>query len=435
MSGTVSVSAIIFFLLLSASAPAETDHRRALESADPEVRSDACLALIPEGEGAIQALSPLLEDGSLLVRHCAAYALGRIGGRDVEKIFRDKLRSANYDIRRLAALGLGMAGSKAARGALTSLLRDENWEVRWAAANALGRIGDRRSLASLGALAGSDPFYDRAGQNYPVREAASAAIERLNRSIGWRTDSGEISPRPRPGNKPLILYFRASGSKLCPAFEKRVLTEEKIIDALQRCRSFWMDHMVEPELFDHFRVKRVPTLIFFSRRGKERGRAEGVILPAQLLEKILALVEEEKSYRRLRSRLRENSDDREAAWQLAELYMDEGSWEEAAEVLEALIGSDPRNLSGLLDNALFARAFIRGQVGDYDGSRRDFRDLVSRFSSFGDRSQALYCWGLSALKVGRDAEGEEAFRNLIEEYPESREALAAEKILEKAGKN
>lgn len=427
---------IIFFSVLAASAVASgLEYREALKNEDPEIRSDACLALIPEGKGAIGALAPLLEDKSLLVRHCAAYALNRIGGPAVEKLFRDNLRSANYDIRRISALGLGMGGEKDVLKALTPLLKDENWEVRWAAAYALGKSGDRRALAGLAPVAEGDPCYDRAGQKYPVREAAGEAMLKLNRSIGWQTSPEQAFSRARAEKKPLLLYFRASGSELCPEFEKRVLTEEKIIDALQRCRCLWLDHMVEPLLFERYRVKRVPTLIFFSGRGEERGRVEGVILPPELLGKILDLIEEEKSFHRLRARLRDNPRDREAAWQLAELYMDEGSWEKAAETLEPLIRNDPHNLSSLLDNALFARAYIRGEIGDYEGSRRDFQELLRRFPSFGNRSQALYCWGLSALKAGKISEGKKAFRRLTEQYPQTPTASAAQKILRKLGED
>ena len=87
-----------------------------LQSPDAEVRSDACLSLAAEGAAAIGLLAPRLQDRSMLVRHCAAYALSRIGGPTVENIFRQGLVSSSDHVRRISAIGLGMMGKADLRG-------------------------------------------------------------------------------------------------------------------------------------------------------------------------------------------------------------------------------------------------------------------------------------------------------------------------------
>ncbi len=90
------LSAIVGLGVMLGDAAAEdiSKFKEALNSADAEVRSDACLALIAEGKKAIPLLAPCLRDRSMLVRHCAAYALFRIGGPRVEEIFEAGLREA-----------------------------------------------------------------------------------------------------------------------------------------------------------------------------------------------------------------------------------------------------------------------------------------------------------------------------------------------------
>ena len=405
-----------------------------LKSPDPEARSDACLN--PEGKSpeAVERIAPLLGDSSLLVRHCAAYSLARIGGKRVEAIFRKGLTSSSYDRRRTSLLGLGMMGEKDLAERAAPLLRDKNWEVRWAAAFALGRSNDRRVLVLLASVAKADPYYDRRGENYPVREAARRAIRRLNQVIGWRTDPEAALLSARREGKPVLLYFRKTGSRLCGPLEKSLFTEEKVIDLAQRYTCVWLDYLASPAWFKRYGVERVPFIVLLTPAGRRGAEVEGTIAPLAFREKLRAVLESEKSLARLRSRRGKDPADLEAAFQLSELYMDEGQWDRAMSQLQALIRQDPYNQSSLLDNALFARAYIQGRRGNYARARESCAELLQRFSSFGDRDRTLYCLGLSALKAGEAEEGMSALEELWRQYPETDLACAAEKILARLSK-
>lgn len=399
-----------------------------LSSPDEEVRSAACLSLAGAGESAVSSLSPLLKDSSMLVRHSAAYALSRIGGPSAEKIFRAGLSASSYDIRRVSALGLGMMGQREIREAVAPLLQDKNWEVRWAAAFALGKGGDRRAIPLLAPVARSDPYQDKASGGFPVRAAAREALGRLNGAIGWETDPEQALSRAAAAKKPAFLYFRRSGSPLCQTFEKESLMDDKVVDALQRCVPVWLDHASVRPAFDRWSVDEVPVVIILSPDGKEEARVKGGLPPEDLLGKILGTVEKDRIASRLEYRLEQSPRDWEAAWQLAALYLDQEQWGKAKERAGRIISGDPDNSSSLLDNALFARAYIIGRLGDYAASLGEFAALLDRYPAFGERSQALYCAGLSALKLGKKEAAAGYFRTLKMEYPGTPLAAAAAKI-------
>jgi tetratricopeptide (TPR) repeat protein len=399
-----------------------------LRSSDAEVRSDACLALIDEGRTAIPLLAPLLHDRSMLVRHCTAYALSRLGGTEVEKLFKDGLKATSPDLRRISALGIGMLGQADLEG-LLPLLKDKSWEVRWSAAFALGRCGDRRALPDLGQVSRNDGYYDSKSGTYPVRQAALKAIDRLNAVIGWRTDLKRALSLSRSDGRPLLIYFRKSGSDLCGKFERKIFTEEKIIDAAQRFIPVWLDHQSSPGAFTRYGIKRVPVILFIAPDGSRLGEINGTISPEDLLEKMLAGLEREKSASRLRARLKVSPGNLETAWQLAGCYMDDGQWDRAGEMLNLIIKNDPDNRSSLKDNALFARAYIQGKLGDYQIACRELKELCGKYSAFGDRAEAMYCWGISAVKAGNNKEAEEVLDQLRKEYPESNFAGIAGDIL------
>lgn len=428
---SILLSAIIVFSIPGILVGSDSVLERAREeikSSDPEIRSDGALALAGEGEGAVAILAGLLKDRSLLVRHSAAYALARIGGVQVEKIFREGLRAPGDDLRRISVLGLGMLG-RADREGILPLLGDPNWEVRWSAAYVLGRSGDRRDLVVLGKMAQSDPYRDSGSGSYPVREAAEKSIRRLNSIIGWRTDFAAARELALRADRPLLLYFRSSASDVCREFERSVFTDEKIIDAAQRMTPVWLDHSSGKEVFSRYRVGRVPAIVISSPDGSRTDRMEGTIRPETLLDRMLAFLETEKSAIRLRSRLQESPGDLEIAWQLAALYLEGGMWDGARQMLEMVITRDSDNLSGLLDNALFARAYLAGKQGDFVRSAREIDALLARFPVFGDRAEALYCGGLARLRSGDSARGRELLERLGKEYPGTSLAGAAGDIL------
>jgi len=398
-----------------------------LNSPDPEIRSDACLASIDSEEEVDPLLLDCLDDESLLVRHCAAYALARRGGAAAAQAFREGLSSPDYDRRRISALGLGMLGGGREVDFMKPLLTDGNWEVRWAAAYALGRSGRREALPWLKHLAAGDPHRDERG-NYPVRTAAARAAERLEASVGWHRRLADAVKAGKEGGRPLIVHLRQAGN-LCSRYEQAIFTDERVVDALQRTVPVWLDRGSSPKDFELLQVQRLPALVCLAPSGQVISRTYGVLAPEVFQEKVLAALEKSDSPSRLRRNLAENPNDLECAWQLVEVYLEEGRLEGARSLCREIIKRDPDNVSSLLDNAVFTEAYVLGRCKDYSASAAALKDMLESFPFSGERARALYCLGLALYKSGLAPEGQKVLRRLIREYPSSRLAAAASSFL------
>lgn len=199
---------------------------RFLEHDDQRIRQQAIEALGALGHAnATPALLEALDEptnGEL--RHFIAAAIGDIGDPRAADALADLMDARAYGLRILAARALGsldnLGDGPAAFEALTDGLDDPHWLVRASAAESLGRRGDNAAvqplvkalgdpnadvranaataLGRLGAKDAVEPLVQRL-DDWPVRRAALAAIERLGAKPGPGDGArgGAASPRSR----------------------------------------------------------------------------------------------------------------------------------------------------------------------------------------------------------------------------------------------
>ncbi len=123
---------------------------QALNDEDSDVRQSASEVLTALGTDAVEALSAVLENGSLNARQLAAASLGEIGADKSVPALIIALKDGSLWVRSAAAEALGKIGHKDAIDGLTQALRDPEKEVAQEAAVALKRIGTSQALEALG---------------------------------------------------------------------------------------------------------------------------------------------------------------------------------------------------------------------------------------------------------------------------------------------
>lgn len=133
------------------------DLAKQAESADPDLRREAALALgrtHPRGEQAERVrelLATLLrQDAQVLVRSAAAVSLGRLGGEASVAALSEALTDSSAMVRADVCRGLGMTGAPTAVALLArALAEDADVDARCAAARALGNFTDAEARQAL----------------------------------------------------------------------------------------------------------------------------------------------------------------------------------------------------------------------------------------------------------------------------------------------
>jgi HEAT repeat protein len=175
-------------------APADPALLALLHDPEPGVRQAAAYSVgrsFVESDRAVleRALSATLDDRAPHVREAAVFALAALKGPVAERRLREALKDTVPTVRYTAAERLGTLRSVSAVPALIEMLKDADPDVRQAAAVALGRIGDPRAVDPLLiALKDDSPF---------VRGAAEDALDRVRAAPTASVAAKLKDPSPR----------------------------------------------------------------------------------------------------------------------------------------------------------------------------------------------------------------------------------------------
>lgn len=393
---------------LSAGEASQTgEFLRQLESDDEDVRYNAVIALDDLADPAsVDALARRTGDRSIIVRHAAAQALSRIGGRRVEEIFTEMAGSGSVERRRLGVIGLGLIGcSDAGFEVVLKASGDESRDVRWASAFALGQLGDERGYDRLQSLAQDDKS--------EVRRAAQIGLARRERTIRWRHVLDEALELSRMDARPVVAVFILASTKPCKMMLE-FFEQSEIVELSRRLHCVKMNPQTEASWSERFGVSGVPVMLLLGPGGEVRDRLDGAVSYESLLERWKLWSQGEAQSDR---NLVED-------WQQASTLMEAGRFEEAIGVLEYL-----QTDAGEVGEVLFYLGYCYGRLGRHSDSVAVLEKLRARRPDFDQMDKALYCLSLSYLATNREPKAVEILELMQKSYGDTPAAQAAAELL------
>ncbi|HMB67921.1 MAG TPA: HEAT repeat domain-containing protein [bacterium] len=136
----------------------------------PALRADAAYALARTGDSlAVADLAPLLKDPDPEVRTAAVWAAGRLHAKELAPAVRELLADSDGGVKLAATKSAGELEDIEAIRPLSLLAKDPDWRVRVNVAGALGRMKVTDALAGL-AILGKD-------ENVHVRAAVATGLK------------------------------------------------------------------------------------------------------------------------------------------------------------------------------------------------------------------------------------------------------------------
>jgi HEAT repeat protein len=172
---------------------------QALKDKDPGLRATAAWALgRMGGKQAVAALAAALQDEVADVRLDAVIGLGRIGQPALQELI-GAMTNRDASVRQRAAAGLERLRNPASVPALIAGMKDTDREVRWWCMHALEEWGDEQTVEVLAAMLGDEDgeFQFRAEKGLvrigsPAVPALMSALKQDKRGVGMAIHALEI---------------------------------------------------------------------------------------------------------------------------------------------------------------------------------------------------------------------------------------------------
>lgn len=400
--------------------PIATGERRYLKWIASSVAALLLVTVPCRGDG-FDSLVKQLGSTNDETRADAASKIAQIGGPRAEKQFRSMLESDSPERRQMAVVGLlQVSDTPEDIERVHARLQDDSSIVRWSAAVALGQSGQVAVVPWLQEVAQND-------KNEEVREAATAAINRVQSTIRWER------VLPRASAKPVLVYFFMRSSDLCQQFEDGVLTDKSVAEASRNFICVRLDVSKAEAETRRLDVRGAPTILLLDGRGNELARASGQVEKEKLLAKLADAQTSKLTIREARRLAQKNPADVAANWKVAETYLDEGREDLADPYLRNVIDADEANQHGHTAAAMFAMGFAFGKNGKHAQSAYCMEQLLAKFPQYKDADKAWYCLGLSQLALGQKDKGRATLAKLAVEFPASGAGKGAKQVLEKLG--
>lgn len=428
----ISIILFVIYIIIPVWAEVPPKIMEQLKSPDVDERLDACLILGRLGsKDAVPILRQQLRDKSMLIRHSAANALARIGGSEVNAVFKEMVRTGGTEARRLGLAGLAMTGDPESIDLVMASLSDPDWQVRWSAVYALGQWGYRPAIKRLDEIAKNDPYKDSVTGLYPVRKRAEEMSQKISSSIEWYRNFDNAIMLSKKLKRPVWIYWYAKDSDWCKKIEEGVFFSPDVSDISQHFVCVKLDVEDWSALASQCEVMGAPLNIILDIDGNELDRILGYTSRDKLIKKLKNAIENKSTPREWKDKISEDPGDVEASWYLAEWYLDNGKMKDAISLLENIVKNDNKNRLGYTDNALFVLGFSMGAVGEYRKAVDLLEELSKDYPKFKDMDKALYCLGLSYLSLNEVEKAKEKFTELINNYPDSTTIKPTEEILKK----
>jgi len=359
----------------------------------------------------------------------AAEGLSQIGGARAEQNFREMIASDNPEHRQLAVVGLLQVSDAAADvERVQARLKDESATVRWSAALALGQSGWTEAIPSLEQVATGD-------ESESVREAATEAVTKLRAGIRWSRSLAEALQQARASNQPVLAYFFVRGSKYCDQLEQGVLADKAVVDAARGFVCARVNVAAAASEAGKFDVRGAPTILMLDAQGNELSRATGLVEKGTLWGKLGDARRGALTFREAKRLAARNTSDVPANWKVAETYLEEGREDLAERHLRNIVAADEENRQEYTDRALFALGYCLGKREQHAAASVAFRQLLKRWPEFKDKDKAMYCLGLSELRLGQREKARSVLEQLLRDCPNSPVVPNAKTTLEKLEKH
>ena len=255
-----------------------------------------------------------------------------------------------------------------------------------------------------------------ASQDAAAQDTSSAPV-----AINWLTSYDDAVAQAATADRHIIAEFYTDWCKWCRLLEDSTLTDPQVIALGNRFLFARINAEVDTATAHRFNISGYPTVILLEKAGNEVDRVIGYLPPgefAKTMEDYLAGV---GTLWTLEKDNREKPNRAETAYAIGQKKMARGEFAEARAQLQRVPSVDPGNESGLADNAQFDLALMHRKERSWYKAVEAFRTLLENYpeSELAEDAQIYIGWLLT--KAGDTREALDSYRKFLKDFSKSSE--------------
>lgn len=220
-------------------------------------------------------------------------------------------------------------------------------------------------------------------------------------------------------NRPIFLDLYAVWCYPCKRLERNTFSHPSVNAVLQKYLvvKFNIDKPSGRRLVRRFRVRRFPTTLMISAKGREMERVVGYYPPRFFRTAVVDALKPNGTYRDLKRRFRRNSQDRELALRFANRALLRRKIREARQIFNLVLSADPNNAKGYGARALFGYARTQSRISQYKEALATLQRFHKRFPKSKVRIDAYRLQLYSLFKLKRNEEYHRTYALFRRKYP------------------
>lgn len=110
---------------------------------------------------------------------------------------------------------------------------------------------------------------------FAVAYVLSAADNKSDKSIKWRTDYTKAVEDAKKYAKPVMIDFYTDWCGWCKKLDKDTYTDSRVVQLSRKFVNIKVDGDKSPDIVKQYKIEGYPTIVFLNAKGKESRRIVG----------------------------------------------------------------------------------------------------------------------------------------------------------------
>ncbi|TET33896.1 MAG: tetratricopeptide repeat protein [Planctomycetota bacterium] len=248
------------------------------------------------------------------------------------------------------------------------------------------------------------------------------AVEKAATQIEWKTSWEDAAATAKDESRLILMLFaNPDDSSRCRKMDKNIWVKASVAGFVNETFVPLRIHTAKVEnrpMMKEFKVDSVPVILILNADKKVIVRKSYY----KSSRKLLAVLKKAASVPAMEKMVKENSEDADAAYELAKIHLDLGCKDDAKPLLEKVCELDADNASGKKIHALFLLAGFDLTDGKYDDAKKKFDEIkkLDPEDKAGYRDDIAFQLAILSCFKNDYAEAIEKLEKFLKDFPKSK---------------